>query len=1326
MARNAFNLIVSAVAAAATFAFTGNYAAAAAVFSLGNIALNIFNRSTPSSDLNDLRANKSSYGEPIPIIYNEYRVGGHLVWASEVRAKERGHGGFEYGQDVRWVLCERPQLEDVGDFYFTIKQIFLNKQLVFDIDPTAQLSNILDLIGESRVVINNDLNELIKFFPITQIFLNNLGSRGIQQFKLYSGDASQQPHPVQAAVMGPGNAPAYRGLISLAGDNLPLHLYGNAIPQVEVVLTVWTIGQTPDCTTYDPIWAEGDPVRADYPLGYRTMVSLFASPSYHPDTMVMQVLDNEEYANSPPAVGRRSVSTGEWEQTSGGADKVALLDYGDGVGAFVWLDYMPSVVWPPTSQKFYTVRYIDASSGGGLSDFWWVELDADYPFTFSKRSATPATKGETDVYEQCFCLGSNRDGTLLVAHHRGSGISPNIHAKFSMWAPSPNVVTYFNSLDAGFAGRYGVGTSPNANPQGFLIDKNNHLWVYTFGQLDVSENLHLDEYSVTVGASDITLTHLNRYDLINQDGGFNTWQYNIHGATYNEDTDTIVFHWFCQLPSAAHTNRDPVAINYGGTGNTPKQFRVTHFDLATRSKKLSDAGSILITKATDGLLLTDFGNTAQEPDFSGIAGFVGSEMQVDGDRFVGTWTKQDWTAFACHNETTRPWSAIHDGFFKIDLETGVAVKYQLCTDDLVVFTGGNDEGVYNYAGVVYEPTANCFWAGRRNQGFEGHFVGTAFFYETEGFGRYFLEPGATATPYNLQQINEDIARRTGSLVIPGADDYIPSDVEFSALAPIFPPGFGILNRGPARDAIEDLQRTFLYDIYEGDHLLKAKLRDGNSVIVTIDESEVLADGEQHKIAFKDNNEMELPRYLDYRYFSLERDHQTGIAPARIGGGSLNDRNAITLSTPVALLANDTDDCPGAFTIANRILRSGWAERGELSYSLPQRYLPYEVTDVKLIRRGNLSFEVKTVSNGLGVNWAVEFGDTSHDSGTYSVTARGTVRDFTRPPQIKLVPQPITVVVDTGMTTTLDNTMGHFVTSIPSVPEAQGGVWNGATLEKGSISTSFSDFGFLPQSPIAGTAEEALADASPGVDTTNVLKVYVTSGTPSTVTLEALLADPTLNLIYTSTGELLQYAVSSKKAGGIYWLSTLLRGRFGTEQFTGLHEVDEAVIAFDRTKFLSNLHGEEELEAIRYWRSRNASQQQYSAVVTHEQRSRRLMPYAPAEIIVARDSNDNIVAPFVRRSRKPPGTLLNDPDVFEDTEDYEADILTLSGGVVRTITTTASAGGSVITPGSSRNVFYSLTDQTSDWGGPLAEGGADMELYQMSAQVGRGYPGRTTL
>ena len=1358
MARNAFNLIVSAVAAL-PFVLTGQFALAAAVFSLGNVALSLINPSTPSSDLDDIRANKSAYGEFIHIVYNTDRIGGHLVWASEVRAKERGKGGYEYGQDVRFVMCESPRtVHGDAPAFVTVKRIWLNKQLVFSIDENEELSNIIDIISTSVSFpiygvlgpTGQAIAQIVKRVPRTpQPFASTL-----QVIRVWHGEPTQMPWDVQAAALGADNAPAYRGVISISIANVPLHLYGNAIPQLEVEVDVRTVGETPDFIVYDPAWEEGRPiVEHTENTGYRAVAQILASPSYHPDTMFLLMTDNEDEAGSPAAVGRRSVETGEWERAASGAEKVAILDYDGSGDGFVWQDFMSPICRPPESTKLYSYRFLDESgSGGTTATSWWVEWDDDYPFTFRKMSATPAAMGETAVFDGCFHITSNADGSMLAALHSGSAVSPNRHSAWSMWAPVSNSVAYFRSDDAAFAGLWTTGSgSPVAHmPVGALIDKHDHLWLFTAATVDDAAQLHLDEFSWSVGGGTITLTHLNRYSLLNQDGGGNTWAYSIYGATYNETLDEFVFHWSCSGPSWTRFNHDPAPdfTPYSAleSSNVPSQFRITHWDLATRAKKLSGADSVRLTGG--GGYLDNFGGDGpfdQGGAHSGIAGGIGTQTNYDGDRAVGTWTQQTFTVYANVSDNGGLTDA-HTGFWLVDTTTGAGTLYgpfywdDFIDGDYPLDSPPGNPGVYWFGGSIWEPSTLCFWAARRGDFGEGDFSGAVFLALTEGFGRYFINPGSVPQPWNLQQINEDLSDRTGALDI-------DLDTDYSALAPIVPLGFDVDDRRPARDAIDKLRTAYLYDIVEEDHLLKAKLREtaGDfggrdlAAIATIPETDVcVTEGRRHFI-FQDGNEQELPRWLDLKYYDINAYHQIGTEPARIGGGSPNDRNAVTIAVSVVM---DSDE---AATAANRILRAAHAEKEPVSFALSQKYLRLGPADVVVLTRNDDNFEVKITESFIGANWALPFTSVSHDSGVYSMTARGKVVDplfipsryagsqgpggsggTGSGPVITIVPEPRMVVVDTGLVDEADDTIGYFVTAFPLIHKNNGGKWSGADIEQ-SAGSGFTNKGRIEQGPIAGETTEALADCVGWAswDRDSVLKVNITNGKPISYTETRLWMEPELGL-YLVGDELLQAATAIDRGNGVFWLTNLLRGRLGTEWAVGSHAVGEAVVLYDKTQFLPVTYNSFLIDATRFWRAKNEWQGVYSETVTADQATRRLWPLAPYFIRVTRDSNDNIIVTFIRRSRVR-GEALQEPPLFEEEEDYEADILTPSGGVVRTITTTASAGGSVITPGGARQVFYSAADQITDFGSLVPEdGGDEVEIFQISAVVGRGYPGRQRL
>lgn len=112
----------------------------------------------------------------------------------------------------------------------------------------------------------------------------------------------------------------------------------------------------------------------------------------------------------------------------------------------------------------------------------------------------------------------------------------------------------------------------------------------------------------------------------------------------------------------------------------------------------------------------------------------------------------------------------------------------------------------------------------------------------------------------------------------------------------------------------------------------------------------------------------------------------------------------------------------------------------------------------------------------------------------------------------------------------------------------------------------------------------------------------------------------------------------------------------------------------------------------------------------------LKPWAPVDIAVTVDGGDNIVGTFRRRSRLQGrnGRDFYDPPLGEATESYEIDILSDDELTVhRTLTSTTEA------------FTYTDAQQIEDFGG-LKAFNLHLNIYQISAAVGRGYPGHAVL
>jgi hypothetical protein len=109
----------------------------------------------------------------------------------------------------------------------------------------------------------------------------------------------------------------------------------------------------------------------------------------------------------------------------------------------------------------------------------------------------------------------------------------------------------------------------------------------------------------------------------------------------------------------------------------------------------------------------------------------------------------------------------------------------------------------------------------------------------------------------------------------------------------------------------------------------------------------------------------------------------------------------------------------------------------------------------------------------------------------------------------------------------------------------------------------------------------------------------------------------------------------------------------------------------------------------------------------------LKPYAAVHIHGSRNGAGDLTITWLRRTRfSGEWRDLVDVPLNEASEAFEVDVLDGAGQVVRTLNSTNPL------------VTYSASDQTTDFGAPKST--VDIEVYQLSASVGRGFAGRAVV
>jgi hypothetical protein len=188
-------------------------------------------------------------------------------------------------------------------------------------------------------------------------------------------------------------------------------------------------------------------------------------------------------------------------------------------------------------------------------------------------------------------------------------------------------------------------------------------------------------------------------------------------------------------------------------------------------------------------------------------------------------------------------------------------------------------------------------------------------------------------------------------------------------------------------------------------------------------------------------------------------------------------------------------------------------------------------------------------------------------------------------------------------------------------------------------------------------------------------------------------------------ELIQFVTATLETDGTYTLSTLLRGRKGTEWAMSGHSAGENAVLIDTTLLRPQaaLNSERQYKAVsigNFLSDTTPEDFTYTGI--------NLKPYAALHVEGTRVSGGDLTITWIPRSRFETAPLWS-PVVGEDSEEYEIDIYTDG-----TYTTIKRA----VTGLSSPTYTYTAALQTTDFGS--AQSVVYVKIYQKSATIGRGY------
>ncbi len=271
------------------------------------------------------------------------------------------------------------------------------------------------------------------------------------------------------------------------------------------------------------------------------------------------------------------------------------------------------------------------------------------------------------------------------------------------------------------------------------------------------------------------------------------------------------------------------------------------------------------------------------------------------------------------------------------------------------------------------------------------------------------------------------------------------------------------------------------------------------------------------------------------------------------------------------------------------------------------------------------------------------------------------------------------------------------------------------------SSSQGDYGFNRQIAAPGDCGETVSPLPAGPtarwDEGTVLRIRLYGSTAQTLSELQVLGGANLLAVENPDGEweLLQFQNAELVGAGLYDVSMLLRGQFGTEGAMRDPVSGSPVPAGARciiaTSALVQVALSRAEVGLPFWYRYGPAGQDLEGDTYDERQhtftGRGLKPFSPVHVRGRRDPvSGDVTITWIRRTRIGGDNWEQiEVPLGEEAEAYEVDILDGNGVVKRTIAT------------SMPSAVYTAAQQAADFGSPPAT--LDVAVYQISAAVGRG-------
>ena len=523
-------------------------------------------------------------------------------------------------------------------------------------------------------------------------------------------------------------------------------------------------------------------------------------------------------------------------------------------------------------------------------------------------------------------------------------------------------------------------------------------------------------------------------------------------------------------------------------------------------------------------------------------------------------------------------------------------------------------------------------------------------------------------------------------------------VDVSELSDIVP-GFTVAALESPRASVAVLARHFAFDAVESGGKIVFRAR-GRAPAVTIRPDDLVgAKGEIMELVR--GQETELPQALKWQLVRADEEYDAATVEARRAGVAADGVRAERFPLAVSLEEADRH--------CRRALLEAWAGRETLTAKLPPSMLALDPGDVIALDHDGRLIDYRIARVADAGARAIE-----------SIRADAAIYDL--PPGKGRDPQLGTPTVFGPDEVALMD-LPQIADTVPA-HRPYAAVFARPWYGTGAVWWSADTSGFRLLDTIGAAARMgALAANLPAgpvdrFDAGNELLVDLSSGTLASVTDTELLNGANVLAVESAPGdwEIVQFGNAELVATGRYKLTRLLRGQRGTEDAMGDPAPAGARVVILDTAVQPLSIAETDLGIPWNWRIGPGNAAPSDAIMqalTFTTNGRGLMPFAPAQARMRRESNGDLAIRWLRRDRalSADSWVLAEVPMSEAREAYDLEILN-AGAVVRTVTGLTAP-----------SFLYTAAMQTADFGGTITS--VDVRLFQIGA-LGRGVPFTTTL